>query len=62
MPRMNPQEAAHYSRMAAALVSTYRAWGKGKPNLEYIESLAADFGDRAVRSLRERQRRSNGKR
>jgi hypothetical protein len=59
---MTAQEAAHWSRVTAAVIGTYRAWGKGKPKLEYIESLAADLADRSVESLRARQRRSKGSR
>jgi hypothetical protein len=58
MPRMTPQEAAHWSRAKAAWISTYRPWGKKKPNFEYVNSLADDAADLSLRSFRERQRRS----
>lgn len=62
MPRMTPQEAAHWSRVTAAVIGSYRLWGKAKPKAEYVESLAADIADRSVESLRTRQRRSKGSR
>lgn len=62
MPRMTAQEAAHWSRVTAAVIGSYQLWGKAKPKVEYVESLAADMADRSVRSLQIRQRRSNGRR
>lgn len=62
MPRMTPQECAHWSRVTAAVIGTYNFWAKGKPKVEYVESLACDIADRSVRSLRERQRQSKGSR
>lgn len=62
MPRMTPQECAHWSRVTAAVIGSYRLWGKSKPRVEYVESLAADLADRSVQSLRERQQRSKGSR
>jgi hypothetical protein len=59
---MTPQEVAHWTRIKAAWISTYRAWGKARPKPEYIDSFAADMADRSVESLRERQRRSKGSR
>lgn len=62
MPRMTPQEAAHWSRVQAAVIGSYNLWSKGKPKVEFVESFAADIADRSVQSLRTRQRRSKGSR
>lgn len=62
MPRMTPQEAAHYTRIKAAWISTYRAWGKARPKPEYIDTFAGEMAYRSVESLRELQRRSKGSR
>jgi hypothetical protein len=59
---MTPQEAAHWSRVTAAVIGSYQLWGKRQPKPEYVESLAADLADRSVESLRIRQRRSKGSR
>jgi hypothetical protein len=59
---MTPQEVAHWTHIKAAWIRTYRAWGKAKPKFEFVDSMASELADRSVQSLRERQRRSNGRR